>query len=259
MSIDLSYARRQFAAYLRQYNPEDDKIRLKIIHTYGVVDSSRQICERLHLSEEDTALAQIIGLLHDIGRFEQIKRYDSFEPDTMDHAAYGVQILFEEGHIRDFVREMDWDPIIQTSIAMHSDYRLSDIPDSRTLLHARLIRDADKLDNCRVKLEDSIETMLGASAEEVGRSSITPEVMGQFRNRQSVLSSTRKTKMDYWLSYLAHYFDMNFKETLQIVREHRYAEKLIARIPYSNAETAAQMQDVKRILQEYFEEVLGKE
>ena len=86
MSIDLSYARRQFAAYLRQYNPEDDKIRLKIIHTYGVVDSSRQICERLHLSEEDTALAQIIGLLHDIGRFEQIKRYDSFEPDTMDQA-----------------------------------------------------------------------------------------------------------------------------------------------------------------------------
>lgn len=34
--------------------------------------------EGLKLSEEDCKLAQVIGLLHDIGRFEQLKRYDSF-------------------------------------------------------------------------------------------------------------------------------------------------------------------------------------
>ena len=32
----------------------------------------------------------------------------------------------------------------------------------------RLIRDADKLDNCRVKLVDDLETFMGASAEEIG-------------------------------------------------------------------------------------------
>ena len=36
------------------------------------------------------------------------------------------------------------------------------------LLHAKLIRDADKLDNCRVKLDETIETLLDVSAEEVG-------------------------------------------------------------------------------------------
>src|SRR5699024_7295364 len=91
--INLDYAKQQFEAYLDHYDRKDDKVRLKIIHTYGVVHCSRKICERMGLSQEDTDLAQLIGLLHDIGRFEQLKRFDSFEPDTMDHAAFGVKVL----------------------------------------------------------------------------------------------------------------------------------------------------------------------
>ena len=204
------------------------------------------------LSREDTDLAQLIALLHDIGRFEQLKRFDSFEPDTMDHAAFGVHLLFEEGKIRDFIKEPAWDSIIRTAIARHSDFKLEGISDQWELLHARLIRDADKLDNCRVKLEDSIETMLGVSPKEVGRSSITPEVMAQFMDHKSIYSPTRKTKMDYWLSYLAYFFDINFRATLTIIEERQYISRLIARIPYSDPKTAAQMQEVKKILQDYF-------
>lgn len=252
MSIDLFYARQQFESYLKQYDKADNKIRLKIIHTYGVVHCSWQICKRMGLPQEDTDLAQLIGLLHDIGRFEQVRRYDSFEPDTMDHAAFGVQLLFEEGKIRDFIQEPKWDSIIRTAIARHSDFKLDGISDERELLHSRLIRDADKLDNCRVKLNDSIETLLGVSAGEVGRSSISTEVMAQFMSHQSIYSPTRKTKMDYWLSYLAYFFDINFRETLKIIEEHQYVKRLIARIPYSNPETAAQMKEVKNNLLDYF-------
>ena len=35
--INLDYARQQFEAYLDHYDRKDDKVRLKIIHTYGVV------------------------------------------------------------------------------------------------------------------------------------------------------------------------------------------------------------------------------
>mgnify|MGYP003178858069 CR=1 FL=1 len=101
--MDLSHAVRKFEEYLDHYDRDDDKIRLKITHTYGVVEYSRKIALRLGLPEEDVELAQIIGLLHDIGRFEQIKRFDSFEPATMDHAEFGVRILFEEGMIRRFL------------------------------------------------------------------------------------------------------------------------------------------------------------
>ena len=200
------------------------------------------------LPEEDRQLAQLIGLLHDIGRFEQLKRYNSFEPNTMDHASFGVQILFEEGMIRQFVEENTWDSVIRTAIAKHSDYKLEGIEDSRELMHARIIRDADKLDNCRVKLEDPIETMLGVSAEEVGKTKISPEVMEQVYRKESILSQTRKTKMDYWVSYLAYFFDINYEATFQIIREQNYVDRLINRIPYSNPETMAKMEEVRSII-----------
>ena len=125
--IDLQHAKEAFERYLDGYDRENDKVKLKIVHTYGVVECSRKIAEGLKLSEEDRRLAEIIGLLHDIGRFEQLKRYDSFEPGTMDHASFGVEILFEEGMIRQFVKEDTWDGIIRTAIARHSDYCLDGI------------------------------------------------------------------------------------------------------------------------------------
>ncbi len=249
--MELERAKRKFEEYLSGYDRENDKVRLKIIHTYGVTEYSRQIAERLRLSEEDRELAQLIGLLHDIGRFEQLKRYDSFEPDTMDHAGFGVQILFTEGLIREFIEDGQWDPIIRTSIARHSDVKLEGIQDDRELLHARIIRDADKLDNCRVKLEDTIETILGVSAEEVGKTRISEEVLEQFKRKESILSSARKTKMDYWLSYLAYFYDINYKVSMELILEHDYVERLIQRIPYSDPQTREQMEEIRDMLLQY--------
>lgn len=175
--INYTFAREIFESYLNDYDRTDDKVRLKIIHTYGVVGQAAGIARRMRLSDEDAELAKLIALLHDLGRFEQLRRFDSFEPDTMDHAAYGVQVLFEEHRIRKFLPENTWDPIIRTAIAKHSDYCLSGVTDTRTLLHARIIRDADKLDNCRVKLADATETFLGASRKKSGHRRSLPQSM----------------------------------------------------------------------------------
>ena len=105
---------------------------------------------------------------------------DSFEPDVMDHAAFGVHILFEEGLLRRFIKKDDGDGIIRAAIAKHSDFKLEGITDERALLHAKIIRDADKLDNCRVKIADAVETIIGVTEEQVGGEEISPEVMEQF-------------------------------------------------------------------------------
>lgn len=252
--MDYNQARIQFEQYLDGYNRMDDKVRLKITHTYGVVEKSAQIAERMGLSAEDKELAKMIALLHDIGRFEQLKRYNSFLPETMDHAAYGADILFKEGMIRQFLQEDTWDHIIETAIRKHSDYILPDIEDQRTLLHARLIRDADKLDNCRVKLEDPLETFMNASAEQIGNQKISKEVRDDILNGRSVLSEERKTDMDFWVSYLAYFYDLNFKESLKIVKENDYVRKIIERIPYSDPETRQTMKKILKELEKYIDD-----
>ena len=252
--MDLSHAVRKFEEYLDHYDRDDDKIRLKITHTYGVVEYSRKIALRLGLPEEDVELAQIIGLLHDIGRFEQIRRFDSFEPATMDHAEFGVRILFEEGMIRRFLEKGDWDQIIETAVARHSDFRLEGIQDARALLHAKIIRDADKLDNCRVKLEDDFEAFLGVPAEKVSSSVITRKVREDALAGRSILSSDRVTPMDYWVSYLVYFYDLNYRASLDIVEENDYVRRLIRRIPYLDPDTGRVMEELENRLIKYVSE-----
>ena len=251
--MDFERAKRAFDAYLEGFDQEDAKVKLKKVHTDGVVDWATKVATRMGLSQEDVELGRLIALLHDIGRFEQVKRFDSFEPVTMDHAAYGVEILSENGHafLRSFIEEDVFDEIILQAIGYHSLYELPAISDERILLHARLIRDADKLDNCRVKLVDSLDILLGMDAKAVGELSISPKVWEQCLHEKAVFSPLRENRMDYWVSYVAYFFDINFPESAQYILEEDFVGRVIARIPYGNPDTARKMEKLQEMVEAY--------
>ncbi|MDO4339081.1 MAG: HD domain-containing protein [Eubacteriales bacterium] len=259
MTIDFARAREAFEEYLNEYDRNDEKIKLKIVHTYGVVGCAKEIARRMTLSREDCELAAIIALLHDIGRFEQIRLFDSFQPDTMDHAAFGAKILFEGTHpmIRRFVEGDSLDAIIHTAIAKHSDFKLEGITDPRTLLHAKLIRDADKLDNCRVKLVEPVEAMLGMTEEEAGEGKLSPRVWESCMKKESVLSADRQTGVDYWASYVAQYYDVNFPETWEIIKEKNYIRRIVERLRYKDPETRRKMEQLTAEMEAYMEWKIG--
>ena len=76
--IDIINAKKVFNEYVKKYNANDGKIALKIAHILRVADLSKKIAISLNLSEENIELAELIGLLHDIGRFEQVRIYNTF-------------------------------------------------------------------------------------------------------------------------------------------------------------------------------------
>lgn len=244
--MDFSHAKKIFADYLRQYDSGNDKIRLKIVHTYGVVDAAAFIAKGLSLSREDTALALHIALLHDIGRFEQLKKYDSFDDSIVPHARLSLEILFDDGLIEKFLPERDYDSIIYTAIENHGLYQMNPGLTGRDLLHSRIIRDADKLDNFRVKLEDSIVTMLDVTPEELGTEAISDHVYENFLNGIPVLNSERVTHMDMWISYLGYIFDLNFPVSRSFVKERGIIDKLIDRVPVTNSETAERLENIRQ-------------
>ena len=256
--MNFEHAKDVFEEYLDGYDREDEKIKLKIIHTYGVVESAREIGQRMHLNEEDQQLAELIALLHDIGRFEQLRLYDSFSPDTMDHAAFGAQLLFEGENpmISRFLEDRQYDEIIRIAIARHSDFKLDGIQDERTLFHAKMIRDADKLDNCRVKLVDSVEAMIGVPKEQAGEGRISPKVWESCLKKEAVLSQNRVTSVDYWVSYVAQYYDLNFKETWQIMKEKNYISRIIKRLDYKDEDTREKMEILDRQMNAHLEKIL---
>ena len=75
MTIHKASAKQTFLDYASHYDLDDPKIRLKVEHTLSVCDLCVRIADSLSSTPEDTDLAWMMGLLHDIGRFEQVRRY----------------------------------------------------------------------------------------------------------------------------------------------------------------------------------------
>lgn len=256
--IDFEQAKIAFKQYIQDYDVEYGKIELKIRHTYGVVEASEYIARKLLLSQEDIELAKLIALLHDIGRFEQIKSFDCFiDSKTTDHAILGNNILFENNLIRNFVKEQQYDTIISKSILNHNKLRIENNLKDRELLHAKIIRDADKIDNFRVKATDDFENIIdNANREILENDVISDKVFHNFMDSKVIVREDRKTYMDFWVSYIAFLFDFNFTSGLAYIKEMDYINKVIDRLDYKNKDTKQKMEIIKKHAIRYMEDKL---
>ena len=252
--IDIEKAKKSFEDFLKNYNRNELGFELKIIHTYHVMDNAKEIATKLNLSDEDIKLAELIALLHDIGRFDEIIFFKKFDSVSFDHASQGVKLLFENNLIRTFVKEEKYDEIIKKAINNHSRLEIQDGLDEKTLLHSKIIRDADKLDNFRVKKEDKIEEIfLGRahSNEDIENSTLSNKVYETIKNKKCIDIHDRKTILDHWICVIAFIFDMNFKVSYEIVKNNNYMNILIDKFKYKDIETQKRMQKIKDIINEY--------
>lgn len=242
-----------FQEYVSHYDQSDPAIHLKIVHTYAVVAIMDELTAAMQLTPAQCALARVIALLHDIGRFEQWRRYHTYVDHlSIDHAVFSCQLLFEEGLIREFI-EPGYDDLIETAIRQHNRYRI-DAVDEACALYVHLIRDADKLDNFRVKEVESIETMLGISLEELERETITPVVYEQFASCQSIYAPSRQTHLDMWLSWIAFIFDLHFDYSRQYVRDHDLLKRPFTRVIPRDSKTLEQYRTLEKIAGDYINE-----
>lgn len=113
MKINREHIKNTFQEYTDRYDSTDPKIKLKIDHTYRVADLCERIAKSLDLLQEDIDLAWLSGMLHDIGRFEQLRRYHTFsDAQSIDHAKFAVELLYEDGLIADYVPEISMAKIV---------------------------------------------------------------------------------------------------------------------------------------------------
>ena len=150
MIIDRERVKNTFAEYTSGYNATDPKIKLKIDHTYRVAELCELIARDLKLDEYETDVAWLTGMLHDVGRFEQIKRYNTFnDAQSVDHANFGADLLFKEGLIDTYVdgfHDDKYGVIVENAIRNHSAFRIDERLDDYTVMFCNILRDADKVD-----------------------------------------------------------------------------------------------------------------
>lgn len=256
--IDIEKAKLAFKDFLEEYKDKSNLgFELKIVHTYHVAENAKKIAQELNLSKEDIELAELIGILHDIGRFEELKITKELNSVKFDHAGHGSEMLFEKCMIRKFIEDNQYDGIIKKAIENHSKLKIEENLDERTLLHSKIVRDADKIDNYRVKKDEKVEAIFPKRVnkkEDMEESKLSDKVYNTVLDKKCVDIHDRVTPLDFWVCILAFTFDLNFDVSYKIVKENDYINVLVDRFEYRDEETKNRMEKVRKIINGYIDE-----
>ena len=121
-------ALEEFKNYTKNYLEYGKMIDLKINHTNRVVSLCGKIARSINLSKKEVDISKLIGLLHDIGRFEQYKKYKTFnDKKSVDHADLGVEVLRKDDYLRKYIIDTKYDKIMLNSIKYHKNYIYNNI------------------------------------------------------------------------------------------------------------------------------------
>ena len=251
MTIDREQVKNTFKEYTDRYDSTEAKIALKIFHTYKVAEIAEDIAKSLNLSDEDVDIAWLLGMLHDIGRFEQVKRYNTFsDAQSVNHAKFGCELLFEQGLVRDYIEDDSQDELINLAIKNHNEFRIEEGLDERTEMFCNILRDADKVDILRVQLDTPMEEIYNVTTAELKNDIVSEAVMKSFFEKHAILRSLKKTSVDNIVGHISLVFELVYDRSLEIVKEQGYLFQIM-NFKSDREETAKQLELIKDFMLDY--------
>jgi putative nucleotidyltransferase with HDIG domain len=237
MRTHLIRCQHWFDAYTRGFLTGDDALDLplqvKIEHTAAVQANMAHLAAALNGSAEDRVLAELAGLLHDVGRFPQYRRYHTFRDGaSVNHARLGLREIGRH-------RVLDGLPPaarreLAFAIAHHNAFVLPPHPDRRRVLLARMLRDADKLDIWRVfktyycdgrRLNATVDLDLANTP------GYTPAALESLRRGRMVRLADVHNRNDFKLLQIAWIHDLNLAPSFALMRDQGHLAALAGTLP----------------------------
>ena len=248
--IDIKKSKDEFMKYTNNYDIENENIERKIYHSLRVMEISKKIATNMGLENEKIELATLIGLLHDIGRFEQFKIYQTYSDlESIDHGDLGADILKQNNFIRNFIKEAKYDEIILQSVQNHNKYKIADDLNKEEKLFCKIVRDADKIDI----LYEAIEIFWKKGREEIQNDLISDKVYNEFLNKKLIKKdkNMKKNGIDKLVLMLAFVFDINFHESLEILKKEDYLNKILNNFDFKRQDTKEKIENIRNVLNLY--------
>lgn len=246
MKIDLEKSKEEFIKYTENYDLQNEHIKGKQEHSLRVMEISKQIAEGLKLSQEEIDLATLIGLLHDIARFEQYTKYNTFKDlKSIDHGDFGAEIL--ENEIRKYIDTNDFDEIIVKAVKNHNKFKIEEGLTSKQELFAKIIRDADKIDI----FYESVVMFWKEKEQEVENSKISEEVVNTIKKQSQTMRKAEESAVDNIMRVIAFIFDVNFNSSFQIIKKEDYINKILDRYEFKDEYTKQKAEEIREIANEY--------
>ena len=239
------------AAFLLKNDDLDYAVTLKQDHTQEVYKTISELAGSFGLSETERATAQACALFHDVGRFPQFARYGTFNDSVSEnHALLSLKVLEEEGVLKGVDRETS--ETIRSAVRCHNCLKLPNHLSEKHRFFACLLRDADKIDIYRVTSRHySGNGKVGGGTIELGlpdTPGVSSFVASAVANREFVRYETCTSVNDFKLLQLSWVYDINFTESLQLLKKRGYIDVLM-----DTLQAGRQVEVIKSTIREWIE------
>jgi putative nucleotidyltransferase with HDIG domain len=246
--IDLTKAKMAFKKYVSNYDITDPNVELKIEHTYRVADVALEVSKAIGENEENQQLAELIGILHDIGRFEQLRIYHTFKDRiSIDHGNLGVEILKKDNFISEFCDDPKYYDTIFKAIYNHNKFKIEEGITGEQLTQCKIIRDSDKIDILNLMRVKNLEYIY--DRKDVENEQLTPGVYETIMNGAQPLRKDLKTDLDDYINMLSFIYDIYYKKSFEILKEKNYINDLIDRAETNKNQE--QMESMRKVINNY--------
>ncbi len=235
---ELKYLKNRFTKYTDSFisdrDKQDNPFVLKKEHTKRVCKEILMLSDKLSISTEKTILAEAAALLHDIGRFQQYKKYGTFlDAESTNHAKLSCKVIKEENML-DFCPAWEKN-LLFNAIFFHNVFALPANKSDSILLILKLLRDADKLDIWEVVTDHYLSEdqnsnrYISFGLKDNGEYSL--EILKFLYNSKVADSKFVKTLNDLKLLQISWVFDLNFSHSVQRIQEKKCIEKIFSTLP----------------------------
>lgn len=205
-----------FNQYVKEYDLKEPMIILKFHHSYRVMEICKDLALYLKLNDEDIELAMLIGLLHDIARFDQWTDYHTFvDRKSFDHGDEGYNILVKDDFIKQFTNDEEKIKIILKAVKNHNKYVIESNLDDRTKLFCKIVKDADKLDISKEQANDIKESEI----------IIKKELLEDIYNQRMARNEYTSNDVDEIIRIISWVFDYNFKYSYHFLLDQNIIKK----------------------------------
>ncbi|MFA0889398.1 MAG: HD domain-containing protein [Synergistales bacterium] len=224
-----------FRSFTGEFAKDDGSLEpllaLKLHHSYRVSGEAERIARKLGYDSALVTQAEVLGLLHDVGRFPQYRDFGTFyDAASVDHGELGWETVSKSGVLQ-FLEEGSRLAILD-GIRYHNkkEIPLGVRPESLDMV--RLVRDADKLDVFELVqryLEEGRIRELLPRIPETGK--ISGDLLKALAETGRASYSQVASMADFLLVQLSWVFDLNYGPSFQRILDRRVIERIENRLP----------------------------
>lgn len=228
--------KRSFVEYADSFIEKSGEpcLKLKKDHTFRVVENTQKIIPSCRLTEEDCYCAELTALYHDIGRFDQYAKYQTFaDKNSENHAHLAVKIL--KKHKAFLAEPKHIQKKILAAVILHNALELpAKLPDRYDVL-CKIIRDADKLDILYVMAQNFTQSLPEKDSVMLhvqnNPECYTPKILEQAMKKQVIKYTDLRYENDFKILLCGWFFTLYFRKSKELLKEQGFFSVILHSLP----------------------------